>query len=229
MSVIIKKDSLDFLTDLCKNNNREWFNAHKERYIEARDNISDFTDALLTEMNKHDNIEATTGKKAMFRIYRDVRFAKDKTPYNHHWSASFKRATKKLRGGYYLRIENGNSRAVCGFWGPDTEDMKRIRTDIDANYSDWNQLLQEKTFKQTFGDLWGEQLSSAPRGYDKNHPAISLLRYKQFMLKRSFTDAEVLSPDFLPMLNDTYKKMRPFLNYMSEVLTTDANGVSLVG
>src|ERR1700759_4927959 len=132
----INKDSLDFLTDLSQNNNRELFNANKERYLAARDNIAGFTDALLTEMQKHDHIEPTTGRKAMFRIYRDVRFSKDKTPYNHHWSASFKRAPKKLRGGYSLRIENGNSRAVCGFWGPDTEDMKRIREDIDANYAE---------------------------------------------------------------------------------------------
>lgn len=224
----IKKDSLHFLIDLHKNNNREWFNANKERYLGAHGNIVDFVDALLAEMNKHDHIETASGRKAMFRIYRDVRFSKDKTPYNHHWSASFKRATKKLRGGYYLRIESGNSRAVGGFWGPNTEDMKRIREDIDANYPDWEALLQEKTITETFGDLWGEQLASAPRGYDKDHPAIKLLRYKQFMLRHTFTDEEVLSPDFLLKVSDTFKKMRPFFDHMSEVLTTDANGESLV-
>jgi len=229
MAAIIKKDSLDFLTDLSKNNNREWFNTCKDRYLTARDNIIDFADALLVEMNKHDQIETPSGKRSVFRIYRDVRFAKDKTPYNNHWSGVFKRATKKLRGGYYFRIESGNSGLVGGFWGPDTDDMKRIRQDIDANPDTWRELLGNKTLVETFGTLYGEQLGSAPRGYAKDHPAIDLLRYKQFMLRHLFTDEEVLSPDFVYKVNDVFKKMRPFLDFMSEVLTTDANGMDLVG
>ena len=226
---IIKKASLNFLTTLSQNNNREWFNAHKDEYVDARDNIIDFADALLVEMNKHDHIETPSGKKSVFRIYKDVRFSKDKTPYNTHWSASFKRATKNRRGGYYFRIEPGNSGMVAGFWGPDSDDMKRIRQDIDANYPAWKNLLADKTLVATFGSLYGEQLGSAPRGYAKDHPAIDLLRYKQFMLRHLFTDEEVLSPDFLFMMNEVFKKMRTFLDFMSEVLTTDANGVDLVG
>jgi uncharacterized protein (TIGR02453 family) len=228
-NAIIKKDSLDFLTDLSKNNNRDWFNNRKARYIEARDNVIAFADALLAELNKHDHIETLSGKKSVYRIYKDVRFAKDKTPYNTHWSASFKRATNKLRGGYYFRIEPGYSGLVGGFWGPDADDMKRIRQDIDANPQAWEDLLGDKTLVETFGSLYGEQLGSAPRGYVKDHPAINLLRYKQFMLRRLFSNEEVLSPDFLSRMNDVFKKMRPFLDFMSEVLTTDANGVDLVG
>jgi uncharacterized protein (TIGR02453 family) len=228
-TAIIQKDSLDFLTELSKNNNRDWFNNQKDRYIKARDNIIAFADALLAEMNKHDHLETESGKKSVYRIYKDVRFAKDKTPYNTHWSASFKRATKKLRGGYYFRIEPGNSGLVAGFWGPDADDMKRIRQDIDANYPAWRDLLGDKTLVTTFGSLYGEQLGSAPRGYTKDHPAIDLLRYKQFMVRHLFTDEEVLSPDFLFKMNEVFKKMRPFLDFMSEVLTTDANGVDLEG
>jgi uncharacterized protein (TIGR02453 family) len=184
--------------------------------------------ALLAEMNKHDTIETASGKDSLFRIYRDVRFSKDKTPYNAIWHGGFRRATKKLRGGYYFCIEPGKSFVGGGFWGPNTNDMQRIRQDIDLNYDEWNQVLANKTLKQTFGGLTGEQLSSAPRGYAKDHPAINLLRYKQFLLKHDFTDAEVLSPDFAKTVSDTFKKMRPFLNFMSEVLTTDVNGVSLM-
>lgn len=228
-NAIIKKDSLDFLTDLSKNNNRDWFNNRKDRYIEARDNIIEFADALLAELNKHDHIETPSGKKSVYRIYKDVRFAKDKTPYNTHWSASFKRATNKRRGGYYFRIEPGNSGLVGGFWGPDKDDMKRIRQDIDTNPQAWEDLLGDKTLVETFGSLYGEQLGSAPRGYPKDHPAIRPLRYKQFMLRHLFSDEEVLSPDFLHRMDDVFKKMRPFLDFMSEVLTTDANGVDLAG
>ena len=229
MAAIIQKDSFDFLTELSANNNREWFGNKKDRYITARDNIIDFADALLVELNKHDYIETLSGKKSVFRIYKDVRFSKDKTPYNMHWSASFKRATKKLRGGYYLRIEPGNSRVVGGFWGPEPNDLKRIREDIDANNDDWRNVLGHKTLIETFGNMFGEQLKSAPKGYAKDHHAIDLLCYKQFMLRHFFTDEEVLSPDFLLNVNETFKKMRPFFDHMSEVLTTDANGIDLVG
>jgi len=225
---IIKKDSIDFLTELSKNNNREWFNNHKERYMQAHENIVGFADALLGELNKHDNIETPSGKKGLYRIYKDVRFSKDKTPYNSHWSGAFKRATKKLRGGYYFRLEAGNSCLVGGFWGPDAHDMKRIRQDIDANYHNWLDLLGNKTIVETFGELMGARVTSAPRGYAKDHPAINLLRYKQFMLAHSFTDEEVLSRGFVHLANDVFKKMRPFLDFMSEVLTTDANGISIV-
>jgi uncharacterized protein (TIGR02453 family) len=228
MSTVIKKESLDFLKKLSKNNNRDWFNAHKDQYIAAHENIIAFADALLFEMNKHDKIETPSGKKSLFRIYRDVRFSKDKTPYSTHWNGGFKRATKKLRGGYYFHIEPGNTFLAGGFWGPEPEDMKRIRQDIDLNYKDWKKLLANKTLVKTFGKLRGEQLSSAPRGYAKDHPAIDLLRYKQFIFRHEFYDKEVLSPDFLKNANDVFKKLRPFFNYMSDVLTTDANGESII-
>src|SRR5882757_6505570 len=153
MNAVINKDSIDFLKDLALNNNRDWFNNHKDRYLEAQGNIAAFADALLEEMNKHDKIETVSGKKSMFRIYKDVRFSKDKTPYNKHWSGAFKRATKKLRGGYYFRIEPGNSFLAGGFWGPDSDDMKRIRQDIEYNYKDWKKLLANKTLVKTFGKM----------------------------------------------------------------------------
>ena len=225
---IIKKESFDFLKALSKNNNREWFNSHKDKYTEAHNNIIEFADALLAEMNKHDNMETASGKDSLFRIYKDVRFSKDKTPYNTQWNGGFKRATKKLRGGYYFHIQPGNTFIAGGFWGPEPNDMKRIRQDISLNYEDWNKMFADKTILKTFGKIRGEQLISAPRGYDKDDPAIELLRYKQFLLKHDFTDNEVLSPGFVKEVSNVFKKMRPFLNFMSEVLTTDANGISIV-
>ena len=224
----IKKESIDFLKKLSKNNSREWFNANKDKYTTAHENIIEFAGALLAEMNKHDNIETASGKASLYRIYKDVRFSKDKTPYNTHWNGGFKRATKKLRGGYYFNIQPGNSFAACGFWGPDTNDMKRIREDIAMNYEDWQKMLADKTLVKTFGKMRGEQLSSAPRGYEKDHPAIDLLRYKQFLLRHDFKDDEVLAPGFVNEASNVFKKMRPFLDFMSDILTTDANGVELV-
>jgi uncharacterized protein (TIGR02453 family) len=220
----IQKESLTFLTKLSGNNNREWFNEHKDEYLIAHENIENFADALLGEMNRHDNIETPSGKKSLHRIYRDVRFSKDKTPYNTFWGGGFSRATKLLRGGYYFHIAPGNSFAAGGFWGPNADDLARIRQDIDLNYEDWNKILSDKIFINTFGSLKGETLISSPRGYAADHPAIELLRYKQFLLKHEFTDEEVLSKDFVKKINGIYMKMRPFFNYMSEVLTTDING-----
>lgn len=227
-SHVIKKESIDFLKALSKNNNRDWFNHHKDKYIVAHNNIIAFADALLSEMNKHDKIENSSGKESLFRIYKDVRFSKDKTPYNTRWHGSFKRATKKLRGGYYFNIQPGGSFLAGGFWDPEPEDIKRIRQDIDLNSETWKKLLGNKTLLKTFGKMTGDQLGSAPRGYAKNHPAIDLLRYKQFIFKYEITDKEVFSPGFIKNVSGVFKKMRPFFNHMSEVLTTDANGVPLI-
>ncbi|HXC04959.1 MAG TPA: DUF2461 domain-containing protein [Bacteroidia bacterium] len=224
----LNKEALDFLKVLAKHNNREWFNDHKDRYLAAREHVIAFADSLLMEMNRHDKIETVSGKASLFRIYKDVRFSKAKVPYNTHWSGVLMRATKERRGSYYFHIESGNTYVICGFWGPDASDMKRIREDIAADYKTWKKVLNSKSLVATCGKMRGAQLISAPRGYDKNHPAIELLRYKQFMLKHEFTDKEVLAPGFVRKVNEVFKKMRPFLDHMSYVLTTDANGESLL-
>ncbi len=218
----------DFLKQLKKNNNRDWFATHKERYLSQLSQIEAFADTLLIEMNKHDVIETLSGKKSLFRIYRDTRFSKDKTPYKTHWSGSFKRATKKRRGGYYFHIEPGNSFVAGGFWVPDTQDLKRIRDEIAYDASALRKILKSKSFIDTFGTLYGEQVQNAPKGFTTDHPAIDLIKYKQFILMRKFSDKEVSGDNFLKQINDTFKKMRPFLDYMTEVLTTDENGISIV-
>lgn len=224
----ISKENFDFLNQLRKNNNREWFNAHKEEYLKQHENTIEFADKLLLSIHQHDNIETLTGKKSLYRIYRDVRFSKNKLPYKTHWSGGFRRATNELRGGYYFHIEAGNSMVGGGFWGPNKEDLLRIREDIAIDDSELRSVLADKTFIDTFGNLEGEQLKTCPKGFDKEHPAVDLLRYKQFIISKKFTDKEVLSPDFAEKVNDTFKKMRPFLDYMSMSVTTDANGVSIV-
>jgi uncharacterized protein (TIGR02453 family) len=227
-NVSISNSSLDFLKALTKNNNREWFNKNKNRYLQEYENMIVFADALLTEMRKHDNIETASGKDSLFRIYRDTRFSKDKTPYKTYWAGSFKRATKKLRGGYYFQIEPGGSMAAGGFFSPNPVDLLRIRQDIDLNFSDWKKILSGKKIAGIFGKLKGEQVSNAPKGFSKDNPAIELLKHKQFYFERKLSDKEVLAPGFLKDLNHAFKNLRPYFDYMSEVLTTDLNGVSTV-
>ncbi|MBA9074767.1 uncharacterized protein (TIGR02453 family) [Flavobacterium gossypii] len=227
MPARIPASSLDYLKMLKKNNDRDWFNENKDRYLKEYDSLEHFADALLQELRSHDVIETASGKKSLHRIYRDTRFSKDKTPYKTNWSGGYKRATALRRGGYYFHIEPGNSFIAGGFWAPNTEDIKRIREDISSDPDTLRKIIESKTFKATFGSLQGEQLKTTPKGFNAADSAIDLLRYKQFLLVKRFTDDEVLSPSFLKEADQTFKNMRPFFDYMSEVLTTDANGEPL--
>ena len=227
MSVTISKTTLQFLKDLAKNNNRPWFNDNKERYIAAHENMIEFAEALIDEMSHHDNLVPMTGKKSLFRIYRDIRFSKDKSPYKINFAGGLKRATKWLRGGYYYHIEPGNSFVGGGFWGPNPADLKRIRDEIAADDKPLRKIIADPTFKKTFGSLKGDTVKTAPKGFSKDHPAIDLIRHKQFLVSRAFTDKEVTSPNFVHELVQAFRNMRPFFDYMSDVLTTDANGVPI--
>lgn len=227
-NAVIQKSTLDFLKRLAKNNNRDWFNTHKDQYQHAQENAIQFFDHLLGKMNTHDRIETTSGKKCLYRIYNDIRFSTDKSPYNPRFAGSLKRAKPMLRGGYYLWIKSGYSRLGCGFSYPNPEDLKRIRFDIRDNYKKWNRLLNYKSIESNFGCMLGEQVKTAPKGFDKDHPAIDLLRYKQYWFEHSFSDKEVLADDFLIKVNKTFKSIRPFFDYVSDVLTTDLNGESII-
>ncbi len=224
----LQPSNLQFLKLIRENNNREWFNAHKERYLNEYNDIVAFADDLLLKMNEHDVIENPTGKKCLHRIYRDTRFSKEKTPYKTNWSGGFKRAKKQRRGGYYFHIEPGNPFVAGGFWSPGSNDLKRIRDEFAADAATLRKILKSKNFISNFGTLHGDRVKMTPKGFDADNEAIDLLRYKQFLLLKKFTDKEVLSETFLQQVNDTFRAMRPFLDYMTEVLTTDMNGVSMV-
>lgn len=219
----IPPTTFQFLSELKENNSRSWFNDHKEAYAASNDQFKIFANALLDKMSHYDQIEAVK----VFRIYRDVRFSKNKAPYKNSFSGSLKRATKWLRGGYYFHIEPGNTLVAGGFWAPNAEDLKRIRTEIAADDQPLRKITADPDFIKTFGELYGEGVKTAPKGFSKEHPAIDLIRMKQFLVKRTFTDQQAQSPSFLDEVVDTFVHMRPFFDYMSDVLTTDANGVPL--
>ena len=221
----IQPSNFMFLQKLKRNNNREWFNRHKDEYQQELLHVEAFAGALLDLLNSHDQIETPSGKKSLYRIYRDTRFSADKTPYNTRWAGHFTRATKYRRGGYHFNIQPGNSYISGGFWGPETEDLKRIREEIAFDPAPLQKILKNRSFTTLFGSLQGEQLKTAPKGFDNGHEAIDLLRHKQFLLIRRFEDEEVLGPGFLKEANRTYKGMRTFFDYMSDVLTTDSNGL----
>lgn len=224
----IHRGTFQFLQDLAANNNREWFNENKSKYFRAQENAIEFVDHLIALMNQHDDLETPSGKKALYRIYNDVRFSNDKTPYNPRFAGHLKRRKPLHRGGYYFWIKPGESRVGCGFTYPNPEDLLRIRQDIDVNYKLWKRLLNSKGIVAHFGEMLGEQVKTAPKGFSKDHPAINLLRYKQYWFERPFSNKEVLSDNFSREINKVYKSIRPFFDYMSDVLTTDLNGESII-
>ncbi len=219
----LKKEHIALLEALAKNNNKPWFTDNKPQIDVVFAEVKAFFKRVYDQMAVVDEVELFH----VHRLYRDVRFSKDKTPYKTYFGLHIGRKKPLLRGGYYLNIEPGKSFVGGGFWEPNKDDLLRIRKEIALDDSEMRELINDSRFIQTFGGLVGEELKTAPKGFDKEHPAIDLLRKKQFLVMRSFTDEEILQPKFIAEILETFEAMKPFFDYMSEVLTTDVNGVSL--
>ncbi|WP_366520099.1 DUF2461 domain-containing protein [uncultured Dokdonia sp.] len=223
----VPTSSFTFLKSLKKNNHRDWMTEHKKEYQASEKELKAFYAAIQMGLNEEDEIE----KLKVFRINRDVRFSKDKTPYNVHRSVSFSRAGAHRRGGYYLRLEPGGKSVVAGgFFSPEPKDLLRIRTEFQMDSSEIRAILAESAFAKAYGgkfDAWNP-VKTAPKGFSKDDPNIDLIRLKNFVVTHSFTDAEVHAPDFGEQVLYHYRLLRPFFDLMSDVLTTDLNGVSLI-
>ena len=220
----LPKSIFSFFTDLQQNNNRDWFTEHKSTFKTLETQVNTFGEQLKDQLNQHDHID----RFKLFRIYRDVRFSKDKTPYKTHFGLTWHRTKPLYRGGYYLHLSPGNNFLACGFWDPNPADLKRIRQEIDIDGEEYRSVLNNKTFKSVWGELQGDAVKTAPKGYAKDHPHIDLLRFKQHIFTINYSDKEICQPDFVDRANSALQAVRPFVDYMSEVLTTNADGESLV-
>ncbi|WP_282135872.1 DUF2461 domain-containing protein [Seonamhaeicola maritimus] len=226
MSIIVPKSALDFFKKLEKNNNRDWFNERKKEFKSIEADVKGVYNSIFETLNTHDEID----KMKMFRIYRDVRFSKNKLPYKTHFGGSFHRTKPKLRGGYYLHLQpNNESFIATGFWEPAPADLLRIRKEFEMDDSEIREILANKKFNSIWGDTFvGDEVKTAPKGFSKEHKAIDLIKKKQYIFIKKFTDKEVLSAGFIDDVNASFKAIRPYFDYMSDVLTTDLNGVSLI-
>ncbi|KJD36074.1 hypothetical protein PW52_05505 [Tamlana sedimentorum] len=226
MSATLSKSVFTFLKALEQNNNRDWFNENKSEFKTIQDEVKQFYNLVLEKLNTHDDID----KLKIFRIYRDVRFSKNKQPYKTHFGGSFHRTKPRLRGGYYLHIQpNNESFIATGFWQPEKEDLLRIRKEFEMDTTEIKDILSNPKFNSIWGSSFeGDELKTAPKGFSKDHQAIDFIKKKQYIFTKKYTDKEVLSPNFLDDVNASFKAIRPFFNYMSDVLTTDLNGVSLI-
>ena len=221
----IPKSAFTFLKSLKKNNNRDWMQVNKKEYLANEKSLKQFYKAIEYNLNKSDEIS----KLKVYRINRDLRFSNDKTPYNVHRSVSFSRAGVQRRGGYYLRLEPGNSMMAGGFFSPEPSDLLRIRKEFEMDATAIREVLNKKDFKKAFGGFNQEYaVKTAPRNFDKNDPNIDLIKLKSYFVVHHFKDTEVFSDNFEEYLTNHFLLLRPYFDYMSEILTTDLNGISLI-
>ncbi len=217
----ISKDTLAFLTDLSQNNNREWFNQHKDRYKTALANVEDFLTIVIRGIAQFDpSVADVEAKKCVFRIYRDIRFSKDKTPYKNSMGAVIgENGRKTERACYYLHIEpNGNSVLAGGKWKPDKDQLKNIRQEIDYNPEKLIEILDDKSFRKIFPGLADYKLKRPPKGYSADHPNLELLKQNSFVVVHNYADKEILDSGFLKQFAKHCKVMKPFNDFLNEVV-----------
>ena len=210
-----------FLKSVAKNNNREWFEKNKPTYLEAKLSFEDFLETFHKELVKIDeSLGSLNPRKMGFRIYRDVRFGKDKRPYKTNMGAGFSPHGKmEQEPGYYIHIEPGKSFIAGGIYMPNPENLAKIRQEIDYNAAKFVKILNGKEFKKYFDGLsdW-DRVKTAPKGYPKDHPHIDLLKNKSFTVSTSFTDKEVTDKNFAKKLAVICKSIKQLNNYLREAL-----------
>ena len=220
---MIQKSTFDFLKQLAENNYREWFHEHKAEYEAAKQNVLDLTAAMLVEINKFDkSIVLADPKKCLFRIARDTRFSNDKSPYKTNFGVIMNAAgsTRSELPGYYMHIEPGNCFVSCGLYMPPPPMLKAVRTAIEEEWSAFSAIINKKAFKEAFGTLFRDEdaLSRVPQGFDKDSPAVELLKLKHFYVLRSLTNKEVCSKDYVKTAAHYYKLMQPLNNFLHGVV-----------
>lgn len=214
---------LKFLKAVGKNNNRDWFEKNKPTYLKAKEGFDDFLEGLHKELVRFDESLANVNpRKAAFRIYRDVRFSKDKRPYKTNMGAGFSEHGKmEQEPGYYIHVEPGKSFVAGGLYMPSPENLAKIRQEIDYNADRLLKILKEKKFKSYFPkglDDW-DKLKTMPKGYAKDHPYIDLLKNKSFTVSHEFNDADVTSKTFVKKVADGCKLIKPLNDYLLEAIS----------
>lgn len=218
---MITSATLDFLTELAAHNERTWFEANKKRYEAAKKEVAATVDALIAGMTAHDaNLAGLEGKQSLFRIFRDVRFGHDKSPYKTNMGAWMAQGGRKsIFAGYYLHIEpGGKSFLAGGSYMPEAPVLKAIRDDIDYQPEVFQAIVEAPQFKAYFGKLEGETLRTAPKGYAKDHPGIEFLKHKSFVVTRHLSDADVRAPGFIQEAVATYAAMVPLTAFLNRAI-----------
>ena len=213
------RDTLDFLRDLRANNSRAWFEQNRKRYDAARGHFELFISDLISGFGGIEDLGSISANDCIYRIYRDVRFSPDKTPYKTHMAAVIGDGGRKSLGrSYYLQIAPDDSWVGGGFYAPSSDQLAKVRRSIADDPGELEAIIHEPDFVRYFGELEGESLKTAPMGYTRDHPAIDLLRRKQYLAGTSLGDAEVLAPDLTARVLTLCRALKPFLTYLNDAL-----------
>jgi len=217
---MIKKATLDFLKQLANNNDRGWFNAHKEEFQQAKANVEEFAANLIDAIDVFDErIGELVPKRSVFRIYRDARFSKDKRPYKTNFGIHLTPGGKNSgHAGYYVHIEPGKSFLGGGIWHPDRANLDKVRAVIAKHGNELEKILKKPSFKNYFKELLGDALKTAPRGYDIDHPYINYLRFKDLTVWHKVSDAKMRSKEFVSYAAKAFKIMKPFDDFLNKAI-----------
>jgi uncharacterized protein (TIGR02453 family) len=220
---MLEHQTLRYLTQLKKNNNKFWFDAHRAQYEAARIDFSNFIQMVIEALQKTDTtITGLTARDCLFRINRDIRFSKDKTPYKAHFGASIKRGGRKSGfAGYYFHLEPGHSFIGGGMWMPEAPALKNMRQEIDYNWEEFQSILREKNFKKIYDDIYkGDDvsLSTTPKGYEKDNPAADYLRLKSFIAETKMADEELVKATLHKKTVAAFEALQPALNFINRTV-----------
>ena len=215
------KDVYEFLKDLAANNNRDWMHAHKKQYEAAKNEFKVFVAELIKGISAFDSgVTGLEPKDCIFRVNRDIRFSKDKSPYKTNFGASIMEGGRKsLNPTYYIHIQPGKSFVAGGLYMPEPENLKKIRQEIDYNPEELKKIVQEERFVSAFGAMTGDRLKTTPKGYPKDHPNIELLRMKSFLVSKDLKDQDLISENAVKDVLVAYQVMYPFNRYFSVAIS----------
>lgn len=218
---MFQTSTITFLKNLKKNNNKTWFDQNKEKYLMARSDFEKFASTLLQKMISFDStLKELEAKKCMFRINRDIRFSKNKTPYKINLSASFIKGGKKsINAGYYFHLQPGNNSFVGGgLWMPAAPELKKVRQEIDYCFPEFKKIISNAAFIKNYGELEREKdqmLVNVPKGYDKENPAAGYLKLKSFVATKYIPDSALQQPQLINEVNNALKALKPLLQFIN--------------
>ncbi len=218
---MLSPGTFKFLKELAKHNDRDWFALNKTRYDEARLEVIGFVGEILKKSSAFEPaLKELKPEKCVMRIYRDVRFSKNKDPYKRNFGIAFSPHAKGVEGpGYYLHIQPGASFFGAGYWLPQAPHLKMIRQEIDYHADEFRSILQQKSFKKLFGDLSQEdKLKTAPKDYPKDHPEIEWLKLKSFIAASSFSDEKLCSPKATDQVVQAVKAVKPLIDFLQRAI-----------
>ena len=218
---MISPSTISFLKSLKKNNNKPWFDANREKYLEAKYNFEEFVASLLSKFTLVDeDLKELLPKNCTFRINRDIRFSKNKTPYKINLSASFNRGGKKsIYAGYYFHLQpGGNSFVGGGLWRPEPAELKKLRQEIDYCFPEFKKIITAAAFKKNYSELEKDEnqmLVNVPKGYEKENPAVDFLRMKSFVATKNIADADLTNPALTKEVIQSFKALMPLIKFIN--------------